>query len=157
VSNLQVPKRRVSIELLACGGERRAVTVFLSEFTPDHGGAERVSDMLNRDDVFFPALDHTTARTTFVNRAAVVLARISRSLDAGDVDEVTIPTEHEVEVKLLDGEVVRGVVSYVLAPEHSRPVDFLNGRGRFFRLLVSAEHFLLVNKQHVACVTLVTR
>jgi hypothetical protein len=157
VSNLQVPKRRVAIEIVACGGEHRTVTVFLSEFTPDHGGAERVSDMLNRDDVFFPALDHTTARTTLVNRAAVVLARVSRSLDTGDGDDITIPTEHEVEVRLIDGEVVRGVVSYALPPEHSRPVDFLNGRGRFFRLLVSAEHLLLVNKQHVACVTLVTR
>jgi hypothetical protein len=153
--SLQVPKQRVEVELVACG-ERRTVTVFLSEIVPEHAGPERVSDLLEREEVFFPALDHTTARMTFVNRAAVVLARVPRELEEHDDHDVA-PTEHEVVVRLHDGEVVRGIISYVLAPEHARPVDFLNVPGRFFRMLVSADHVLLVNKQHVACVTLVAR
>ena len=154
--SLQVPKQRVEVEILACG-ERRAVTVFLSEFVPERAGPERVSDLLERDEPFFPALDHTTARMTFVSRAAVVLARVPRELEEHDAHDVAAPTEHEVEVRLLDGEVVRGIVSYVLAPENARPVDFLNEPGRFFRLLVATDYVLLVNKQHVACVTLVSR
>ena len=157
MSDLHVPKRRVPIDLFAPGGEHRSVTVFLSEFAPGHLGAERFSDVLAREEAFFPALDHTTDRMTFVNRAGVALARVPRALEEGGADDVTIPTEHEVEVTLLDGEAVRGVVSYVLPPEQSRAVDFLNGPALFFRLLVSGDEVVLVNKQHVARVALVSR
>lgn len=156
MNGLHVPKRCVSIELLACGGERRNVSVFLSEFSPDHAGPERVSDVLGRSETFFPAVDHRTDRVTFVNRARVVLARVPRPLEESGADDASIPTEHEVEVMLLAGEIVRGVVSYVL-PDQARALEFLNLPDPFFRLVVSSEDVLLINKQHVACVALVSR
>lgn len=152
-----MPKRRVPIELVAPGGGRRAVTVFLSELAAHHDGPERVSDVLARPEPFFPALDHASDRMTFVHGAGVALARVPRALEEGGADDATIPTEHEVEVTLLDGAAVRGVVSYVLPPDQSRAVDFLNLPAPFFRLFAADGDVLLVNKRHVAHVALVSR
>jgi hypothetical protein len=156
VSDLQVPKRRAPIELVAPGGERRSVTVFLSEFAPDHAGAERVSDVLGRNELFFPALDHASDRITFVSRSTVVLARVPASFEDGS-DEASHEDEHAVELTLVDGTVLRGVVSYALAPGQSRLIDYLNLPAPFLRMVSGGDELLLVNKQHVARVALLSR
>ena len=71
-------------------------------------------------------------------------------------EDVSIPTEHEVEALLQDGTVLRGLVSYLRPAERSRLVDFLNEPPPFFRLLEGAG-LVLVNKRHVLGVTLVSR
>ena len=143
------------MELHGPGGERREVTVFLSECAPGRAGAETVSDLLSSAEPFFPARDHADDTISFVNRAAVAFARVARSVEVASAED-SGETEHEVEVTLLGGGAIRGVVSYLLAPGHSRVGDFLNLPGPFFRLLASPDELLLVNKQHVARVTLVS-
>lgn len=154
---LRVPKRRVEVELTFTGGERRTVAVFLSEQAPEHAGPERVSDVLTRREPFFPAIDPTTGETNLVARAAVALARLARADEPGDADELTIPTEHEVEIHLRDGQQVGGTLAYVLPPERSRLVDFLNVAPPFFRLLVGGDLLLLVSRDQVARVTALSR
>jgi hypothetical protein len=93
---------------------------------------------------------------TFLNRSAISALRLDPALDE-DVDEdVTIPTEHEVEVLLREGTALKGLVSYLRPSERSRLVDFLNEGPPFFRLLDGAS-LVLVNKRHVVRVTLVNR
>lgn len=152
----QVPKRRVEVELTFTGGERRKVAVFLSEQAPEHAGPERVSDVLSRRDAFFPAIDPASGEANLVARAAVTIARLPRGAEPGDADEVTIPTEHEVKIHLRDGQRVSGMVSYVLPPERSRLVDFLNTAPPFFRLL-AGDDLLLVNREQVVRVTAASR
>lgn len=152
-----MPKRRASIELVALGGERRTVTVFLSEFAPDHAGGERVSDVLGREELFFPAIDHSSDRMTFVSRSAVVYARVPLSLEDGADAAVSIGEECAVELTLLDGTVLQGVVSYAPAPGQSRLIDFLNLPGPFIRLVAGDDEVLLVSKQHVSRVALLSR
>ncbi len=57
---------------------------------------------------------------------------------------------------LNDGGRLRGLVGYVLPPERSRLVDFLNEAPLFFRLL-ERDQVALVNKHHVARVALIDR
>ncbi len=156
MTDLRVPKRRVAVEIVLPGGAARRVTVFLADAAPGHGGGERLSDLLNGRDEFVPAFDEDAGVLTFLNRAAVALARAPRDLEAEEADEITIPTEHEVEITLADGQRLRGVVSYVLPPDHSRLVDFLNDRAPFFRLLEPGA-LTLVSRRHVARVAIVAR
>jgi hypothetical protein len=157
VNDLSVPKRRVEVELALAGGERRRVVLFVAESTHEHAGPERVSDLLSRGEAFFPAADAATREMSFLSRDAVALARVPRAAEPGDADELTIPTEHEVVVELRDGTRERGIVSYVLPPERSRLVDFLNDPAPFFRLLTSPDELLLVSRRHVARVVLPPR
>ena len=155
MDDLRVPKRRVGAAVLLPGGASRRVALFLADAASGHAGPERPSDLLNGGDDFVPALDVDAGTMTFLNRCALAVVRVERALEADDA-EATIPTEHEVEVLLADGTVLRGLVSYLLPTDHARLVDYLNAPSPFFRLL-EAGAVALVHKRHVARVALVAR
>jgi hypothetical protein len=156
MEDLRVPKRRTPVEVLLPGGTPRAMALFLSEVAADHTGPERPSDLLNGGDDFVPAFDEAGKAMTFLNRAAIAAVRLDPALDADLDEEVSIPTEHDVELLLQDGTALRGLVSYLRPTERSRLVDFLNEAPPFFRLLEGTV-LVLVNKRHVVRVTLLTR
>jgi hypothetical protein len=149
VRELQVPKRRVEVELTFTGGEHGRFGVFVAEHCVERSGPERVSDVLSRRDPFFPAVDPGTGEATVVARAAVAVVQVPRADEPGDGDEVGPATEHAVELHLHDGQRVRGTVSYVLPPERSRLLDFLNAAPPFLRLVAESGDVLLVNRDHV--------
>jgi hypothetical protein len=149
MDELRVPKRRVAIEIAIAHDPRRSVVVFLSEFASHHAGAERVSDLLNGSAEFLPALDPDGKRMTFYNRAGILFVRVDPAEEPVLADAHTIPTEHEVELTLSEGSVLRGLVSYVLPPDRARVIDFLNEAPQFFRVL-EPDRATLVNKRHVA-------
>jgi hypothetical protein len=156
VEELRVPKRRVAVEVVLPSGVARRVSVFLAEAAPDHEGAERVSDLLNGGADFFPAYDEQCGAMTFLNRESVALARVARELEQDASDDIAVPTEHEVEITLVDGTRLQGVVSYLLPPERSRLGDFLNQSAPFFRL-VERDFVTLVRRAQVARVALLSR
>jgi hypothetical protein len=156
MDDLRVPKRRIPVEMLLPGGASRQTTLFLSEVAADHTGPERPSDLLNGGDDFVPAFDETGKAMTFLNRSAISAVRLDPALDADLDEDVTLPTEHEVEVLLQDGTPLRGLVSFLRPAERSRLVDFLNEAPPFFRLIDGAV-LVLVNKRHVVRVSLLPR
>jgi hypothetical protein len=153
MSDLRVPKRRVAAEVVLPGGEVRRISLFLAEAASSHAGPERPSDLLNGGAEFVPALDEEGGAMTFLNRAGLAVVRVDPALEVEDADALTLPTEHEVEVRLGTGETLRGLVSYLRPPDHSRLVDFLNEAPPFFRLL-EERAIALVNKRHVSRVAL---
>ena len=150
MNELRVPKRRTQVEIVLPGGLVKQCVIFLGEFAPGHSGAERLSDLLNGDTDFIPAVEMDTDAVTFLNRVGIALARVSP--DVEPVEDHTIPTEHEVEITLVDGKTVNGLVTYMMPPDRSRLTDFLNDSPPFFRL-VEKDRIALVNKRHVARVT----
>lgn len=154
MEDLRVPKRRLAAEaILAAGGARR-ITLFLAEAASHHAGPERPSDLLNGGGDFFPAFDEEAGVMSFVNRTAVEAVRLpGREVEDEGAEELTLPTEHAVEVALRSGVVLRGLVSFLRPPERSRLLEFLNEPEPFFRLL-EAEAVVLVHKRHVVRVLL---
>lgn len=155
MDELRVPKRNVSVQVIMPGGVARQMALFLAEAAPGHAGPEVPLDLLNGRDDFIPALDEAAGAMSFLHRPGVPVVRVARALDA-DADEVTLPTEHEVEVQLQDGTALGGLVSFVRPPDRTRLVDVLNEPQPFFRL-IQGEEIAYVNKRHVACVALRTR
>lgn len=156
MDELRVPKRRVAAEVHLAGGPPRRVTLFLAEAAVHHAGPESPGDLLNGTDEFVPAYDEAAQAMSFLHRGAVSVVRLARALDPGDAEALTLPTEHEVQVHLTDGTLLAGLVSFLRPPDSARLVDFLNEASPFFRLL-EADAVALVNKRHVARVTLVSR
>lgn len=155
MDELRVPKRRLAVEVVLPGGAAREMTLFLSDAAPSHDGPERPSDLLNGRTDFLPALDGGGA-TTFLNRMSVAVLRADPAAEPELADEVTIPTEHEVEVLLVDGTRLAGLVSYLRPDPRTRLVDVLNEPPPFLRLLEPGA-VALVNKRHVARITLLPR
>jgi hypothetical protein len=156
LDDLRVPKRRTPVEIQLNGGAVHHVAVFLGDFAHDHAGPEQLSDLLNGPGDFVPAHDLDSNAMTFLNRSGVAVVRLGGHVDPETTDQHTLPTEHEVEIVLHDGAKLRGLVSYVLPPEHSRLIDFLNEAPLFFRLLEQSA-VCLINKRHVARVALIDK
>jgi hypothetical protein len=157
LESLSIPKRRVAAQFILPGGSSRTVAVFLAEAAPGHSGGERLSDLLNNSgSQFIPALDAETDAMTFVHCENLALARVDAALEPNVVDQFTIPTEHEVEVRLMDGQKLRGLITYVLPEAHSRLTDYLNNAPPFIPLL-EGEKVALINKRHVAYVETLRR
>jgi hypothetical protein len=145
---LTVPKRRVEVTVHLVGGIESRVTLFLAESSASRDGGERVRDLLERGGEFIPAFDAAAGAMTFLRRSAILLVVAPREAPSGEADEVTVPTEHEVELTLDDGRALRGLLSYVLPPERSRLVDHLNEPPRFLAL-EGSDALRLVHKAHV--------
>jgi hypothetical protein len=157
LESLSIPKRRVAAQFVLPGGASRAVAVFLAEAAAGRSGGERLSDLLNNSgSQFIPAVDAATDAMMFVQGANLALARVSAELEPNVVDQFTIPTEHEVEVILVDGQQLRGLITYVLPEAHSRLTDYLNSAPPFIPLM-EGEQVALINKRHVAYVETLRR
>ncbi|MFY0522539.1 hypothetical protein ACN28I_04785 [Archangium gephyra] len=132
--------------------------MFLAEAAPGHTGGERLSDLLNNSgSLFIPAVDADTEAMTFVHCENLALARVAAELEPNVVDQFTIPTEHEVEVTMMDGQKLRGLITYVLPEAHSRLTDYLNHSAPAFFPVLEGERVALVNKRHVAYVETLRR
>ena len=153
MDELRVPKRRVSAEAILAGGTARRITLFLAEAASHHSGPERPGDLLNGGGDFIPALDEEAGAMTFLNRAGLAAVRVPGHDVEDEGAELTLPTEHAVEVLLQSGATLRGLVSYLRPPDRSRLQDFLNEPEPFFHLL-EEQAVVLVNKRHVVRVVL---
>jgi hypothetical protein len=145
--DLKVPKRRVQVEVLIPGGGARQVIVFLAEFAPTHTGPERLSDLLNAEDEFVPALDVATDTMMFLGRHSIAAARVAHEWELGEQIEEGV--KHEVEITLTDGTTLRGAVFFVLPHARSRLLDYLNDAQPFVRL-AEPSRVALINKRHIA-------
>ncbi len=155
MDDLRVPKRPVSVEVLLPGAGARRMALYLAGAAVDHEGPERPRDLLEGGLAFIPALDEESGAMTFLHRRGLLAIRVDRALDA-DEEEVTLPTEHEVEVLLDDGTLLPGLVSYVRPPDRSRLLDVLGEAPAFLRLL-QGDQVTYVNTRHVVRVALASR
>lgn len=134
----------------------RRVYVFLAEPVPEYSGGERLSDLLNGNTLFIPALDEKTEAMTFVHTTSIALAWVDAAHEVRDEDQLTILTEHDVEVRMVDGQRLQGLITYVQPEDRSRLNDYLNDAPPFIRL-IQGDRVALVNKRHVAYVELLPR
>jgi hypothetical protein len=148
---LRVPKRRAEIDVTFADGSARKVAVFLSEQASLHGGEERVRDLLESPSGFLPGIDREGEKVALVAKDSIAVVRTDEP--PWDRDEINLPVEHEVEVWLRGGARLRGLLSYVLPSESSRPIDYLNGSSRFFTLIEEGR-VALIHKPHVLEVVL---
>jgi len=148
MEELRIPKRQLEIETVNVDGVRRQVIVYLSEFLEHRAGGERVSDLLNSDEDFFPVVDKETNATLFLAREGLMFARVRTQEELTPVEQTNPLTEHCVDISLSDGAMIKGVLAYLRQPERARVVDVLNEPGRFLPVR-TGDFTLLINKRHI--------
>jgi hypothetical protein len=151
LEELRVPKRRVLTQVTLPGGEVREVSVFLTTGVSEYSEGERLSDLLNSEVKFIPAQDAATGMITFLNSVAIAVARTDVEHEFREEDRLTILTEHEVEIHLVDGQRLQGLIVYMQPEARTRLNDYLNDAPPFIRL-IQGKRVALVNKRHVAYV-----
>ncbi len=156
MEELRVPKRRVLTQIVLPGGGAREVSVFLSERVPEYSEGERLSDLLNSATKFIPAQDVSTGAITFINSVAIAVARTDAEHELRDEDRLTILTEHEVEVGLVDGQRLQGLIIYMQPESRTRLNDYLNDAPPFLQL-IQGKRVALINKRHIAYVETLSR
>ena len=95
---LRIPKRRTEIEVTFADGSVRKVAVFLAEQASRHGGEERVRDLLESSAYFVPGIDREGDGVAFLAKDSIAVVRTDEP--PWERDEVNLPLEHEVDVRL---------------------------------------------------------
>jgi hypothetical protein len=150
MSLFRVEKRRAEAELTLSSGSTVRGIFFLAGSCSRHAGPERIADLLNTQDGFFPF--ETTAdgaSTLLINRAHVVSVRLLEHSDEPRLDPgYVVAPERHVKVLLSNGRTLRGAVRIYRPQGRDRLSDYAQSPD-VFRYLEAAEGTFVVNFAHI--------
>jgi hypothetical protein len=149
MSQFRVEKHRVEAELTLSSGERLTGCFFLAASSATHSGPERVVELLNSEQGFFPFQAPPSAQTMLVNRRHLVVARlVGASDEARLASGYDVATVRQVSMKLSDRTELRGVVRVYLPEGRDRLSDYARAP-EHFRYLESPEGTFVVNSDYI--------
>lgn len=149
MSQFRVEKRRALAELTLASGEQLTGSFFLAGSSATHPGPERVVDLLNSEDGFFPFETIEPARTVMVNRAHLVAARLVEAAEEPQLDAgYDIATVRNVVMRLSNRYVLRGAVRLYLPEGRDRLSDYARSLSSF-RYVESGDGTFIVNSAHI--------
>ena len=151
MSEFRVEKRRAEAELTLSTGTRVKGAFFLAGSSAGHAGPERVGDVLNGEEGFFPfeLAGDGTPRTVLVNRAHVTTIALPPSVIEAQLDPgYDIATKRRVSILLSTGTRVAGTVSVPRPIGHDRLSDYAHV-GEVFRYVETSDHTLIINSAHI--------
>lgn len=125
---------RIKAEILLGDGAHLFGELFVQGRVPHHDGPETLVEMLNRPEPF-TAVALTGGGVVFLPKAqiALIAAEEPPVPDDGGLRRSAVNLVG-LELEMLGGKVLTGLVSVELPPTHARPIDFLNEAGAFFSL-----------------------
>lgn len=151
-SGFRFEKIRVKATLTLAGGETVSGCFFVAD-SASHDGFERVAELLNSENGFFPfeiGLDGEV-RTVLYNRAHLLLVEVQdheeRSIAGWNVAVV-----RDVALLLSNGQRIDGVVRVQRPVGRDRVSDWLR-QAEMFRYVEAADVTLIVNAAHVVSIT----
>lgn len=139
---------RIEAEILLGDGTHLFGALFVQGRVPHHDGPETLVEMLNRPEPF-TAVALTGGGVVFVPKAqiALILAEPAPPPDDDGARQSTVKLVG-LELEMLGGKVLTGLVSVDLPPTHARPIDFLNEAGAFFTLTTHSATWV-VHRAHL--------
>src|SRR5213082_2286369 len=149
----RVEKLLRAVHVVLTDGRRLDGELFLAERTRAHTGPEEPIDLLNEDAPFFPF---------FLNEQEVLLvakqhvSRVETAAPDGDPSSEMPDGAMAVEITLIDGSAISGVVPLEKRGEQTRLLDFLNGYAKRFIPVFWGEQVCLVNRLLIASVSQLT-
>src|SRR5689334_4307574 len=121
-------RERVEIHL----SDRRVLTgdIHLQPLARHHAGPETPADFMNRDGELFFALVLDEEQPVFIARRQVLYLQVPRPASV-DPDRASAARRVELEIELVDGTLLEGVVMMELPSDRPRALDFLNSTPAF--------------------------
>jgi hypothetical protein len=151
MSQLRVEKRRAEAELTLSTGIRVMGTFFLASSSALHAGPERVGDLLNGDQGFFPfeLSGDGGPRTVLYNRAHVTMIALPPSVVEAQLDPgYDLAIKRRVSVLLSTGTRIAGTVSMYRPVGHDRLSDYTH-IAEAFRYVETSDQTLIINSAHI--------
>ena len=149
-SQFRIEKAKTEATLTLSNGMSVHGCFFLAGNSAAHAGPERIKDLLNGEQAFFPfeVSGPDGARTILLNREHVVIAKLHRPDEAQDEPGYKFATHRRVAMRLSDGAQLKGTVIVYSPQGHDRLSDFVR-RPERFTYLESERVTYLVNVRHV--------
>jgi hypothetical protein len=149
MSQFRVEKQRAEAELTLSSGESRRGCFFLSAASASHAGPERVKDVLNGEQGFFPFETAGPEGTVLVNRAHLVTVRLVGGVAEAALDSgYDVATPRTVEIRLSNRVVLRGSVRVFCPAGRDRLSDYARAT-ELFRYVENADGTYIVNSAHI--------
>jgi hypothetical protein len=150
MSRFRVEKRRAEAELTLSSGNTVRGIFFLAGSCSRHAGPERIADLLNTQDGFFPFETMADgAGTLLINRAHVVSVRLLEHPDEPRLDPgYLVAPERQVNLLLSNGRTLRGAVRIYRPEGRDRLSDYAQSPD-VFRYLEAAEGTFVINFAHI--------
>jgi hypothetical protein len=151
MSEFRVEKRRAEAELTLSTGTRVKGAFFLAGSSAGHVGPERVGDLLNSEQGFFPfeLAGDGSPQTVLYNRAHVTTIALASSVIETQLDPgYDFAIKRRVSILLSTGTRVAGTVSVIGPAGHERLSDYAHV-GEIFRYLETSDRTLIINSAHI--------
>jgi len=148
MSQFKVDKERVAASLALATGQMVTGCFFVIGSLNNAAGRERIGDLLNAEDGFFPFQrdDGTTAQ---YNRAHVVFVRLPAGLDEEALDPgYDVAQRRNVIMTLSTGARIDGTVTVYGPVGYDRLSDYTR-RAKHFRYVVTPFGSVIVNADHI--------
>jgi hypothetical protein len=140
---------RAEAELTLSSGESVRGCFFVAPSSATHAGPQRVVDLLNVDEGFFPFESAASVDAVLVNRAHVVTARLLNPSDEPRRDAgYGVAAVKRVVMKLSNRVVLQGTVRVYCPAGHDRLSDYARSP-EAFRYLESADGTFVVNSRYI--------
>jgi hypothetical protein len=156
LSDLRVPKRRLTVEILLLGDDPRAVEIFLADYHAHAWRRQEVSDLLSQEQPFLPCREVQGSTVWLVNKEALVWVRVPAP-SAGPASPEALFLEADeyrqsVQIQLAGNRFLTGELRFRAPAQEARVLDHLNSPERYLSLW-SEPHLFLVQKRHVQRLT----
>jgi hypothetical protein len=151
MSEFRVEKRRAQAELTLSTGTRIQGAFFLAGSSAGHAGPERVGDLLNSEQGFFPfeLAGGGHPQTVLYNRAHVTTIALPPNVIEAQLEPgYDLAIKRRVSILLSTGTRVAGTVSVYQPIGRDRLSDYAHIEERF-RYLETADHTLIINSAHI--------
>lgn len=148
MSRFKVEKDRVAASLSLATGQNVTGCFFVLGSLATAVGRERVGDLLNAEDGFFPFQrdDGTTAQ---YNRAHVVLVRLPAGFDEESLEPgYEVAPRRNVVITLSTGARIDGTVAVYGPDGYDRLSDYTR-RAKHFRYVATPFGSVIVNSEHI--------
>jgi hypothetical protein len=152
MSEFSLEKIQVPAELTLTNGEAVPGFFFVAGFAAGHDGPERLGELLNGRDGFFP-FQRADGTTTLYNRPHIVIVRLGENVQEAELEPgYAVAKKRRVTMRLSTGETLAGVMP-IYRPRGSDRLSDYSPFGQPFRYLLMADRTLLVNSSHVVELT----
>jgi hypothetical protein len=150
MSQFRVEKRRAEAELTLSSGHAVRGIFFLAGSCSLHAGPERIADLLNSQDGFFPfETIFERSGTLLINRTHVVYVKLLEQPDEPRLDPgYVVAPERRVIMVLSNGTTLRGAVRVYRPEGRDRLSDYAQS-AEAFRYLEAADGTFVVNCAHI--------
>ncbi len=151
VSEFRIQKRRTEAELTLTTGASVRGCFFLSDSRASHAGPERVADLLNAEEGFFPfeLSGDPSPHTILYNRTQVVVVTLLEEIIEAQLDPgYSVATEREVRILLSSGHIVHGRVRVYRPTGRDRLSDYARAP-EAFRYVETKGGTVIINSAHI--------